>query len=310
MKTNKLNGLLNKYLKELEELERSKTTIINYNHNITYFINYLTLNNIKDIDTANICDLLKQYNNYLINTKKAKASTRRTYLQELFYFLDYIDIKIEDLNKKKLLPKNTSKDKKIKYLTMEEIKEIEQNIDNIRDKAVFQMLYRTGLRVSELANLTKQDLDLNSTDKAIAVAVTKGKGGKDRTVYIDQDTLKLLNKMIYKRTRKNKPDTTDYLFTARTNNKLSDTSIQQLIKKYAIATDEKNLENDIKTDYTERLTPHTLRHSFAIYLINEVGKPLNEVQKLLGHTNLSTTSIYLDIDSKHIKKSYEDIKWD
>lgn len=311
MKTHTLKPLLKKYLNELEELERSKITIKNYNANIHYFINYLIDNNIKEINKDNICDILKQYNSYLRNIKQNTASTRITYVQHVFYFLDYIGLKIDNIHKKKLLPKNTSKNKKIKYLTIEEIKEVQNSIPKtmVRDTAVFQMLYRTGLRVSELANLTKNDLNLNSKDKAVPVNVIDGKGGKDRTVYIDQDTLKLLNTMIYKRTRKNKPDETDYLFTARTGNKLSERSIQDIIKKYAIITDKKNKKNSIKTEYVEKLTPHTLRHSFTIYLINEVEKPINEVQKLLGHSNLATTSIYLDVDSKHIKKSYETIEW-
>lgn len=104
----------------------------------------------------------------------------------------------------------------------------------LRDKTTLQMLYRTGLRVSELSNLKKYDLDLNSYEAVIDVGITNEKGEKDRIVCIDQETVELLRKMIYKRTRKGKKDKTDYLFTARTDNQLKLRDIERIVKKYAI----------------------------------------------------------------------------
>lgn len=115
--------------------------------------------------------------------------------------------------------------------------------------------------------------------------------------------------MIYKRTRKNNKDKTDYLFTARTGNRLSTRSIEQLVKKYAIATDKRLNKEGRQTNFKDRLTPHTLRHSFAIHLLNEAERPINEVQTLLGHSNISTTNTYTKIDDKKTKKGYQKIKW-
>jgi integrase/recombinase XerD len=118
-----------------------------------------------------------------------------------------------------------------------------------------------------------------------------------------------MNTMIYKRTRKNRKDKNNYLFIARSGNGISSRSIEQLVKKYAIATDERLSKEGITTDFEKKLTPHALRHSFTIYLLNHANKPINEVQTLLGHSNISTTEIYSKIDDETIKNSYSNIKW-
>lgn len=154
----------------------------------------------------------------------------------------------------------------------------------------------------------KHDLDVNSAEKAIAIYVYEGKGGKDRTVYIDNKTLKLIKNMIYKRAVKNMNEQ-EYLFTNKNGNRLSERSVQKIVKKYATATDRRLALEGIQTNYEERLTPHTLRHSFTIFLLNYSNKPINEVQQLLGHSNISTTQIYSKVDDKRIKQSYENINW-
>jgi len=303
--TKELDKKLYEYCDELLVLKNlSLTTIKNYCTTNKSFIKYLKDNNIIELDY--IDEILKKYIIYLRKENNNTYSTINKYIQQIIQFLKHIsfEINIE-------LPKDNSKNKKIKYLKPKEIKEVFKSISerNIRDKAIMQTLYRTGLRVSELANLKKYNLDLQSKESAIAIDVEDGKGSKDRTVYIDQLTLELINTMIYKRTRKNKRDKNDYLFTARTGNGISSRSIEQLVKKYAIATDKRLAKEGIKTNFEKKLTPHTLRHSFTIYLLNHAKKPINEVQTLLGHTNISTTQIYTKIDDETIKNSYQSIIW-
>ncbi|RBQ22448.1 putative tyrosine recombinase XerC-like protein [Candidatus Methanobinarius endosymbioticus] len=115
--------------------------------------------------------------------------------------------------------------------------------------------------------------------------------------------------MVYKRTRKNKIDENDYLFTSRSGNQLKGCDIQRIVKKYAIATDKGLGEKGYKADFKDRLTPHTLRHIFAIHLLNNAEILINEIQTLLGHSNISTTNIYTKIDNKTMQKSYEKINW-
>ncbi|MDR3292357.1 MAG: tyrosine-type recombinase/integrase [Methanobrevibacter sp.] len=299
-----LQSELNNYCDELEVLRNlSKITIKNYRQTNDYFIRYLNENNIDiehDPET-----ILKKFIIYLKKDKDNSYSTINKYLQQIIQFLRYLDIKV-DIQ----LPKDNSKNKKIKYLQPEEVNEVLKTVPNdlIRDKAIIQTLYRTGLRVSELCNLKKENLDIDSVEKAIAIYVYEGKGNKDRTVYIDNKTLKLINAMIYKRNINMGED--KYLFTNKLGNRLSERSVQKIVKKHAIATDRRLRLEGRETNFEERLTPHTLRHSFTIFLLNYSNKPINEVQQLLGHSNISTTQIYSKVDDKRIKHSYENINWD
>ncbi|MDR2622972.1 MAG: tyrosine-type recombinase/integrase [Methanobrevibacter sp.] len=301
-----LQSQLNDYCDELEVLRNlSKITIKNYKQTNDYFIRYLKENNIDIEHKPDV--VLKKFIIYLKKDKDNGYSTINKYLQQVIQFLKYLNIKV-DIQ----LPKDNSKNKKIKYLRPEEVNEVLKTIPNelIRDKAIVQTLYRTGLRVSELCNLKKQDLNMNSVEKAIAVYVYEGKGGKDRTVYIDDKTLKLINIMIYKRTIKNNSyNESEYLFTNKNGSRLSERSVQKIVKKYAIATDRRLAMEGRQTNFEERLTPHTLRHSFTIFLLNYSNRPINEVQQLLGHSNISTTQIYSKVDDKRIKQSYENIDW-
>ena len=115
--------------------------------------------------------------------------------------------------------------------------------------------------------------------------------------------------MIYKRTQKNKEDKNEYLFTSKTGEKISIRAVENLVKKWAEKTDEKLAKKGINSNLKDRLTPHTLRHSFTIYLLNKAKRPLNEVQQLLGHSNISTTQIYTQIDNEDMERGYGKIIW-
>lgn len=303
--TRDLDGELDDYCVELEIIKNlSSKTIQNYYISNNLFIKYLKKNKIKDL--SDIEDTLKKFIIYLKKERNISYASINKYLEQIILFLSHLQINISiDL------PRDNSGKKKIKYLKIQEIQEILQTIPNsfIRDKIIIQTLFRTGLRVSELTHLKKHDLDLNSAGDVIAIDVIEGKGGKDRRVFIDQDTLQLINEMIYKRTRKNKKDKNEYLFTSRTGEKISIRAVENLVKKWAIKTDEKLNNKGLKSNFKDRLTPHALRHSFTIHLLNKAKRPLNEVQQLLGHTNISTTQIYTMIDNEEIENGYSKIQW-
>lgn len=303
--TNELNDKLNEYCDELEIIRNlSPKTVENYKTTNKIFISYLQKENKKDL--SNIEETLKKFIIHLRKERNVKISTVNKYLEQILLFLSYIgmDIQMD-------LPKDNSKNKKIKYLKANEIKEILKTIPegHIRDRAIMQTLFRTGLRVSELSNLKKQDLSMDSYNEVTAINVEGGKGDKDRTVYLDKNTLELINKMIYKRTRKGKEDKTDYLFTNKYGNKLSIRAIENLVKKWAIKTDERLKKEGKTVNLSDRVSPHTLRHSFTIYLLNNAKRPINEVQQLLGHTSIATTQIYTRVDSEDMKNGYKAIKW-
>ncbi len=303
--TKDLNEKLVEYCDELDVIKNlSNNTIQNYQMSNNLFINYLKENRINDL--SDIENTLKKFIIYLKKERNISYASINKYLEQITLFLSYlkIDISID-------LPKDNSKKKKIKYLKIEEIQEVLNTRPDsfIRDKTIIQTLFRTGLRVSELTNLKKHNINLKCNNEVIAIDVEEGKGGKDRRVFIDQDTLKLINKMIYKRTRKNKKDKNEYLFISKTGDKISIRAVENLVKKWATKTDEKLIMSGINSNLNNKLTPHTLRHSFTIYLLNKAKRPLNEVQQLLGHGSISTTQIYTRVDNEELEKGYEKIRW-
>jgi len=315
--TNKLTTKLKYYCNELEDVkELSQTTVKNYYESSKLFIQWLEDNNIKKLDDP--IKYLKKYSIYLKRNRNINKNSRKTYLTQIIQFLKYLKLNLDENELKELMPK-VNGNAEPKYLDIDEVKEIMKTIPEkeYRDRAIIQTLYRTGLRVSELANLKKDDLDLESKEEVTALKVIAGKGDKNRTVYLDKDTLNLINMMIYKRQRKNNKDISEYLFQSKQRKKkrkedrpLTTRSIETMIKKYAIATDERLAKEEIKnTNFQEKLTPHVLRHSYAIYLLNTAKRPINEVQKLLGHSNIATTGIYSKVKDEVLKNGYAKVKW-
>ncbi len=167
------------------------------------------------------------------------------------------------------------------YLKIGEIKKLISSADNTRDKTIIQLLYASGLRVSELAALNIDSIDENT------VKVVRGKGGKDRITYIDPSTMKLIKEYITTRN-----DKENALFINKYQKRISVRSIERIIQKYAI-----------KTDINKKITPHTLRHSFATHLLQNKAN-IVVIKDLLGHSNLSTTQIYTNLTDEYREDIY------
>ncbi len=160
----------------------------------------------------------------------------------------------------------------------------------LRDRAILEMLYSCGLRVSELVALDLYDVPADGRDE-IRI---KGKGGKERIVFVGDKSRQAVEIYILKgRPQLSARDTTHALFLNRFGSRLTARSVQRLIKKYIhiIAID-------------KNITPHSLRHSFATHLLNN-GADLRAIQELLGHSSLSTTQIYSHISTKRLRETYE-----
>jgi integrase/recombinase XerD len=147
--------------------------------------------------------------------------------------------------------------------------------DNKRNYLIILTLWKTGLRNSELRNIKKKDIQHDQ------ITVRQGKGHRDRIVPIDAPLYDLLNFYSSNMTQE------DFVFP------LSDMAIRNIVHKY---------QGD------EDVHPHTLRHSFAVYCLKQ-GMNLRSLQKILGHSNLDTTAIYLDIVADDIKEDYKKIEW-
>jgi integrase/recombinase XerD len=175
-------------------------------------------------------------------------------------------------------------------LSLSEIEEIIQkpntrNWLGLRDKAVLELMYATGLRVSELVNLTLDNVNLE-----VGFLRCIGKGSKERIVPVGRKAQSAIQKYLSKsRVRLKKPLSPNTLFLSRLGKKISRQNFWKMIKKYAILA-------GIKKD----ITPHTLRHSFATHLL-EHGADLRVVQEMLGHADIATTQIYTHINKDRLK---------
>lgn len=174
------------------------------------------------------------------------------------------------------------------FLTEEEVFKLinspnKKTILGLRDNLILKMLYSTGMRVSELVSLRISELNLDKGE-----VIIKGKGNKERVVFLTEDILNDIKFYIQKR-RKN----SNFLFLNRKGKLLTDKGVRLLVEKYAK-----------KVIPYKNVTPHTLRHTFATHLLTN-GADLRSVQELLGHTKLSTTQIYTHLTRENLKKVYE-----
>ena len=179
------------------------------------------------------------------------------------------------------------------YLTVDEVEELldAPNLktdDGIRDKAMLETMYATGLRVSELIALEKGKVNINK-----GIVSVFGKGAKERKVPIGDFALSYVKKYIKEVRNKNKSKDSPYLFLTKYGEKMSRQYFFKVIKKYAL-----------NAGIEKEISPHTLRHCFATHLL-ENGAQLKMVQKMLGHENIATTQIYTHLSDQRVLDAYD-----
>lgn len=268
-----MNEFLN-YLKD--ERNYSDKTILNYKMDLENFYNYINKKKTKKIDF----DFLQEYIENLSQKKYSTKSIQRhiSSLKSYFKFLynkNYINVNPAELL---CLPKNEIK--LPNYLTIIDLEKIYELDLSLRDKLIVELLYSTGIRLSELVNIKISDI--NFYDKTIKVL---GKGNKERYVLFGSVCSKLLKEYINNENRV-------YLLLNKNGNKLSERGVEYIIEKIFKS-----------VNVHTKLTPHTLRHTFATHMLDN-GCDLVTVQKLLGHSDLSTTSIYTHISNEHLRTTY------
>lgn len=280
---------LEKYLKYLKyQKNYSDFTICSYENDILEFLSFLKEHNldILNIDYTNTKIFLKELNN-----KKNKTSTlsrKISSLRSFYNFLinnNYLDnnpfILVKLPKKEKYLPRF------FQYNELEQLLSI-PNLNTAlgqRDKAILEVLYASGIRVSELINI--KITDINGEEIKVF-----GKGSKERIVMIGdyaRDSLDLYLNNGYKTLNKKN---NSYLFLNSNGEKLTTRGIRYILDKIIK-----------QTSLDKKISPHMLRHTFATHLLNE-GCDLLSVQELLGHENLSTTAIYTHITTDYLKNVY------
>lgn len=271
----------------------SKNTLESYRRDLNKFINYLRNNKINSFETVTIDDI----NLFLSEFKKnhsATATISRTIasIRSFFYFLLEEDIiksnpalELESPKIEKKLPR---------VLT---VKEVERLLDQpqpadhkgLRDKAMLELLYASGIRVSELI-----DINLSDFDSRVGYLRCRGKGQKERIVPIGSVAINCVNEYMKKARQKFCKNNGEIsLFVNLHGNRMTRQGFWKILKKYALKA---NIEGII--------TPHTIRHSFATHLL-ENGADLRSVQEMLGHSDIATTQVYTQITRKKIREVYD-----
>ena len=289
--SNTLSSHLERFINYLQYTKNaSPKTIENYSLRVNRFIEY-----IWDVDASEIKMMhIQDFRTYLV--KQGLSPKTVNYhavgLRSFFKFMLRNDVETlspEKIDLAKIPPRRVS------YLSEDQVKDIleapwffERNpLRILRDKAILATLYGTGLRVTELITLKTKDIKLKDNQFSVI-----WKGSKLRSVFLTQDAKEKLKKYILSRS-----DDSEYLFISLSPNSywqpISRNSVENLVKKYA------NL-----VWITEKVTPHTLRHSFATSLLRRWAD-IRSVQALLGHSSIQTTQIYTHVDDKYLQKVHD-----
>lgn len=319
-----LKDLKNNFLEYLEiERGRSRKTIDNYGHYLDRFLDWAEVTDPKDITD----EMISRYRIFLNRFEGPKGDglkklTQNYYIIALRSFLKYLARKdIKTLQAEKI-EVGKSERKEVEFLEPDEVERIIDvasgaDFKSLRDKAILELLFSSGLRVSELANLNRDRLDLKNQEFSV-----RGKGGKIRVVFISNSAKAAIEKYLEKRTdidpavfvrdakglekfstkksfspargemsegqrggRKKNIDKDSLRLTPR--------SIQRIVKHYAV-----------KAGIIKDVHPHTFRHSFATDLLMN-GADIRSVQTMLGHSSITTTQIYTHITNPQLKEIHK-----
>jgi site-specific recombinase XerD len=286
------------FLEYLEiEQNRSQKTIANYDHYLTRLLDFAGDDlKVSAIDT----ELLRRWRLWLnrLGTNVAdelQKNTQNYHLIALRSFLKYCSKRdIPALAPDKVELAKVVR-KQVTFLNPEELKRLfdqpdSSSLTGLRDRAILQLLFSSGLRVSELVNLDRDHINLKRREFMV-----RGKGQKDRPIFISEVAADTIQSYLDKRTDNVRP-----LFMRNSGTKaisldgnyyrLTPRSIQRLVARYALM-----------AGITKHVSPHTLRHSFATDLLMN-GADLRSVQAMLGHSNISTTQIYTHVTDPHLKE--------
>lgn len=280
---------LNEYLEYLNiDKKYSNNTILSYHNDLKIYLNFLKEKSVLKVQEKDVQMFLNQERQ---DKNSRTIAHLLTVLNNFYQFL----LKNQYLSKNPVEYIELPKLKKT-LPTVLSHKEIESLLDielvtkyDYRNKAMLELLYSSGLRVSELVNLTVYDVQLSENIVRII-----GKGGKERIVPIDDYATKYLTIYMNEyRPQLMKKQITNDLFLNNLGKKISRQAMFKIIQQIA-------LKKGIQTHFS----PHTLRHSFATHLL-ENGADLRSIQELLGHSSISTTQIYTHVSNQFKKENYE-----
>lgn len=276
----------------LEYLEitkgRSLKTVENYDRYLTRYLVFSKAKSPTDITDASIREFRLWLNRQPAPNGTLKRKTQNFHLIALRAFLKYLtrrDVKTMQPEKIELAK---VPERSLDLITSVELERIMKapdltNLKGLRDKAILELLFSTGLRVSELCSLDS-DIDLSRDEMSI-----RGKGEKIRVVFLSESAKQAVRN--YMKARKDMEEAlfVNYGRGKQKPGRLTSRAVEMIVKYYAI-----------KSGITKKVTPHVIRHSFATDLL-ENGADLRSVQALLGHANIQTTQVYTHVTDKHLR---------
>lgn len=288
------------FLEYLEiEQGRSQKTIANYDHYLTRLSDFAGDIKISEIDA----ELIRKWRLWLNRlgtnvSDELGKSTLNYHLIALRSFLKFCAKRnIAALSADKVELARTVR-KQVTFLNEEELNRLfaqpdTTSVAGLRDRAILELLFSSGLRVSELVGLDRDHINLKRREFMV-----RGKGQKDRPIFISQDAAYWIQRYLEKREDNTRPLFVRYSGTKKVDlsgnfHRLTARSIQRLVARYALL-----------AGITKHVSPHTLRHSFATDLLMN-GADLRSVQAMLGHSNIATTQIYTHVTDPHLRAVHE-----
>ena len=296
-----LSQLKTEFLEYLEiEKGRSLHTVANYDRYLSRFLGYAKVTNPAKLTESMVREYRMWLNRqpgtkYGRNVETMKRRTQNYYLIALRAFLKYIRKRGFDSLSPEKIELAKVPERSLDLISPDELTRLMDapdvaTIQGLRDKAMLELLFSTGLRVSELCSLSVEDVDLSRDEFSV-----RGKGDKIRVVFLSDTARNAIKAYL-----KERKDMDDAMFIQYGKNvkkdqlknkdlRLTPRSVQRTIKKYATL-----------AGITRKVTPHVIRHSFATDLLSN-GADLRSVQALLGHANIATTQIYTHVTDKHLR---------
>lgn len=296
-----ISQLKQQFLEYLEiEKGRSLKTVVNYDHYLSRFLAYSKAKKAEDIDAETVREYRLWLNRQPTGRNRAnrsetlKKKTQNFHLIALRAFLKFLARRDIDALSPERIELSKVGERGLDLITPEELRRLldapdGNDLRSLRDKAILECLFSTGLRVSELCSLPR-DINLNRDELSV-----RGKGEKIRVVFLSADAKAAVKKYLDQRT-----DVDDALFV-RLN--------REDAKNGDLAMDKRSVERTvkywaIKTGISKKVTPHVIRHCFATDLLSN-GADLRSVQMLLGHANINTTQIYTHVTDSQLQKIHK-----
>ena len=298
--TSELERLKREFLEYTEvEKGRALKTIENYDHYLAVFLKHTEIKNPKDITDEVVREFRMWLNRQSTGNNRQTGETMSKKTQN--YYLIALRAFLKYLARREIasMPSERIELAKVSERSLDLISPAElsrlldapegSEIKELRDKAILELLFSTGLRVSELCSLN------NDTDLSLGEFSIRGKGGKVRVVFVSDEARRAVSN--YLKARKDMNDALFVQVGRETKSKdaapLTRRSIERIVKHYAI-----------KAGISKKVTPHVIRHSFATDLLSN-GADLRSVQMLLGHANIATTQIYTHVTDKALRDTHK-----